>query len=592
MNSMGQGPGGGIPQSAPGFNDGYANMGAGSPGVFNIPSSPPSRSNPPQNNQPVSLLEGVFGNNPAGGSSQVQPSGGDPWSRGPMPPSAPSDSAKIFIGSSPNVARSEAPPEAPKGPNLDPYLSHLAHKVVGLRAQADLEEEAFKKPSNRRVGADSGWHDASVSIPPTTLNTTKRAVRAAAQAQYDDDYGEDSQTYIEDEIEYDRLNQLTGGRSKKISRSASSRTAANKKEGMVSTVRTMKEYLIPAAMLIFLIVGGYQFLHENAAPVQMKTNQGAPVAPQSQGGAPLSTFTSADGQMSLSLSAGNKAVFGNGKTAMEAPYVVYDGDWSKVAMQAVDSLMECQYWFSEFRDVMQTENGTSLYSQKSPDWTVLQKSKACMDTARIWWKARQQYPAQQKLVASTKEFIYTNPFTGETKPIPIQSVNDNLDMKGTFSMGSSLPYEKPFERGEIRAYAVRAVADNQTEKGIAFYVRAADGKGEMFSSSEPGAKLFWGESKGKDESNFSKAIENRQVFRPEKPTKVWIARNQQLPIFILYHSVPITLGIFSFLLYWRSMMVMPGQTMENSTNKVFRAISMLGVLLTFAAGGIQYWLWK
>jgi hypothetical protein len=143
-----------------------------------------------------------------------------------MPPPSPADSAKIFIGSSPNVARSGTPAEVPSGPNLDPYLSHLAHKVVGLKAQADLEEEQNKKASNKRVGVDSGWHDASVSIPPTTLTTSKRAVKAAAQTQYEDEYDDDN-TYGEDE-EYDRLNQLAGGRSKKISRSASSRSAANK----------------------------------------------------------------------------------------------------------------------------------------------------------------------------------------------------------------------------------------------------------------------------------------------------------------------------------------------------------------------------
>jgi hypothetical protein len=566
----------------PGFSGGAPGMG-GSPG-FSGPTGPQPN--------PMSLVSGIFGNNPPS-SGAVPPSGGDPWNRGPVPPrGAASDSVKIFEGSSPNVARGAIPEGTPGGPNLDPYLSHLVKKVAGLKGQVEEVEE--QKPS-RRTGVDSGWHDASVSIPPATrevLNNSKRMIRPTAQEQFEDDFEEDSQTYVSDEQEYDRRNQAGSGRSKKISRIATSRDAANKSEGMVATVRAFKEYLIPVLMLIFLIVGGYQFMNTTAAPNKVMTNSGAPVTPQAQPGGPISIFTSPDGQLQLSLSAGNKAIYGNGKTAVEAPYVVYDGSWSNVAMQAVDSLMECQFWFNETRDVMQTENGITLYSQKSPDWAVLQKSKACMDTARMWWKARQQYPAQQKLVASTKEFIYTNPFTGETKPIPIQSVNDNLDLKGTFTTGGSLPYEKPFERGEIRAYAVRAVADNQTEKGNAFYVRAADGKGELFASSDPGAKLFWGEVKGKDESNFSKFIENRQVFRPEKPTKIWIARNQQLPIFILYHSVPIVVGTLAFLLYWRSMMVMPGQTMDNSTNKVFRTLSLIGVFFTFCSGAAQFFLWK
>jgi hypothetical protein len=475
----------------------------------------------------------------------------------------------------------------------DPYLDHLAAKVADLKSQKSYMEQVNEPPppASTGVAQSSGWHEA-ISMPVSERNLSQEMapVRRKTLDESNDYVGfEESSVDEMDDRERSAAN-------KKV---ITARAVAGKSEGLVSNVRALKEYLIPAVVLVILGVGGYFFLSTTTArPPGPATDGTAPIAP-GKIDSKKTVYASSDNAMRLAVGTRDCTLV-DGKTLINVPCVLYDGSWSHAAMQIIDSLMEKQIWFNQLPEGMVTENGTVLFDTKAPDRQVMEKMNSIALSANsIATLNGGNYPTKQNQI-QTQAFVYVNPITGQSGPqngvlklqVVRQTNNNQREIIDSLSGGALLGGEPKFNRGEIRMY-VLGDASSGTEKGVGVFVRGADRSGNFFRVHDSGQVLVFGFLGGKDVSNshLQGADPNMVPTTPLKPTKVWIAQKQQLPIFVIYHSFPIAMAMIAFLTFWRSLMVAPGQDPDNAANRTFRLIAYGAIGLGVISAIIQYTFW-
>lgn len=471
----------------------------------------------------------------------------------------------------------------------DPYLDHLAQKVAGLKAQAQgIEPEPAPMPSAFRPSnsaSDSGWHEG-VTLP-------------VSEKQFDTGRRKAPPIAYEQPIEYTDMGEESGYHSETtkdapVKKVKTARAAASKSEDFVSNVRAFKEYLIPVVVLIVVFIGGYLFVTLTASKTPPPAAGQALTGP-GQAQANAEVFSSPDTSMRLALGTTRCTVV-DGKTAITVPYVYYDGTWSTIAMQAVDSLMEKQIWFNHVPEGMVTDSGTILFDRKAPDFLVVDKMAKFASAASAFAAAGNGYPTKASQLQS-QAYMYGNPFTGQSAFLKLQilpeSRGNRQEIISMLQGGSLLLGEDKYTRGEVRGYSI-VDATGGTEKGVAFFVRGADRNGNFFRIRDGGQVVTLGAMGGKDLSNCKITGASgpaTAAIPPEKPTKVWIAKNQQLPIFVLYHSLPISMAVLAFLCFWRSLMVAPGQEADNATNRGFRMFSFIAIGICLLSAVLQYSHW-
>ncbi len=472
----------------------------------------------------------------------------------------------------------------------DPYLDHLAAKVADLRSQKSYMDQVNEPPPPAASGAaqSSGWHEA-ISMPVSERNLSQEMAPVRRKTIDESTDYEESAVDEMDDRERSAAN-------KKV---ITARAAAGKREGLVSNVRALQEYLIPAVVLVVLGVGGYFFLSTTTArPPGPSTGGTAPVAP-GKIDSKKTIYASSDNAMRLAVGTRDCTLV-DGKTMINVPCVLYDGSWSHAAMQIVDSLMEKQIWFNQLPEGMVTENGTVLFDSKAPDRQVMEKMYSIALSANsIATLNGGNYPTKQNQIQS-QAFVYVNPITGQSGPqngvlklqVVRQTNNNQREIIDSLSGGALLGGEPKFNRGEIRMY-VLGDASSGTEKGVGVFVRGADRSGNFFRVHDSGQVVVFGFLGGKDVSNshLQGPDPNMVPTTPLKPTKVWIAQKQQLPIFVIYHSFPIAMAIIAFLTFWRSLMVAPGQDPDNAANRTFRLIAYGAIGLGVISAIIQYTFW-
>lgn len=478
--------------------------------------------------------------------------------------------------------------------NPDPYLEHLAAKVADLKAQKaqSTEFDEPPRPSGRAVQS-SGWHDA-ISIPASERALSQEMRKQGPPPVLFDEgtgYGDSNANLYEEFEERDRDRERAAPNTK----IKSSRVAASKSEDLVSNVRAFKEYLIPVVVILVIGIGGYFFLSTTTARPPSKTDEVvAPVTPGKPGAPEKKTvYATADNTMRLAVGTRDCSLV-DGKTLINVPCVLYDGSWSHAAMQIVDSVLEKQIWFNQMPEGMVTENGTILFDTKAPDRLVMDQMNAMSLAANSSFLRGANYPTKQAHINS-QTFFYRNPFTGQSNFVKLQiihEVNGNRqEIMDSMLNGALILGEPKFGRGDVRCYAM-SDASGGTEKGLGFFVRGADRNGNLFRVSNNGQAVLLGFVEGKDVSNSHiQVTDTLTPTTPEKPTKVWIAKGQQLPIFVIYHSMPISMAIIAFLTFWRSLMVAPGQDPNNSLNRSFRIVSYIAIGIGVITSIIQYTYW-
>ncbi len=521
------------------------------------------------------------------------PQGGPPYPQGgPQYPQGQMNSGAFpqpGLGAQP-PANQPYPPTAPQR-NSDPYIDHLKAKVSDLRAHqggtTDLEPDP-PLPSQFRpqhVGNDE-WHDGiSMPVSDRQYSLELQKMRGMVPHESDTEYGA---AYYEEQVDTERLSSSQ--------RTRAAREAANKSEGLVSNLKTFKEYFISALALIFIVGGGYYFFTTTSVRAPKATAPAVvPTKAEVKGkGERKDLYASPDNTLRLAVGL-TESAYVDGKNAINVQCVIYDGSWTTAAMQIIDSVMERQIWFNKLPEGMVTETGTVLYDKTSADCVVVRKMLDMAKAAEYYYQARRDYPKKTG-EAPVQAFMYGNPFTGATGWVSMRSVpvgrGSREETKASLEAGALLLGEGKFEKGEVRTYTVSELSTG-AEKGVAFFVRGADRNGNFFKVRGSDNVIVFGSIQGKDASNCQVQTDIKTTLTtPEKPTKVWIAKNQALPTFVIYHSLPIALAIVAFLFFWRSLMVAPGQSAKNSTNDSCRIISLIILGACLAACAAQYLIWQ
>ena len=478
----------------------------------------------------------------------------------------------------------------------DPYLDHLAAKVADLKAQKSYMEQVNEPPPPTSTGAaqSSGWHEA-ISMPVAERNLSQEVAPVRRKTLPNIDEGAEIGGFEESAADEMDERERSAANKKVIT----ARAVAGKSEGLVSNVRALQEYLIPVVVLVILGVGGYFFLSTTTARAPGPTTDGTAAVAPGKIDSKKTVYASPDNSMRLAVGTRDCTLV-DGKTLINVPCVLYDGSWSHAAMQIIDSLMEKQIWFNQLPEGMVTENGTVLFDTKAPDRQVMEKMNSIALSANsIATLNGGNYPTKQNQIQS-QAFVYVNPITGQSGPqngvlklqVLRQTSNNQKEIIDSLSSGALLGGEQKFNRGEIRMYVLGDTSSG-TEKGVGVFVRGADRSGNFFRVHDSGQVVVFGFLGGKDASNshLQGADPNMVPTTPLKPTKVWIAQKQQLPIFVIYHSFPIAMALIAFLTFWRSLMVAPGQDPGNAANRTFRLIAYGAIGLGVISAIIQYTFW-
>ncbi len=472
--------------------------------------------------------------------------------------------------------------------NPDPYLEHLAAKVADLKAQK-AEAEAPEEPHLPRPGQprSSGWHDA-ITVPPERNQSQEMHRKKGVPP-----------VLYEEATEYGEMEESEVGsadvRSAVQKKVVTSRAAVSKSEGLVSNVRAFKEYLIPVVVLLVVGIGGYFFISATTSRTPSKVEHIVAAPLPGKGAVEKKTvYATPDNTMRLAVGSRDCSLV-DGKTLINVPCVLYDGSWNHAAMQIIDSVLEKQIWFNKMPEGMVMENGTILFDTKEPDRLVMERMNAMSLAANASYLRGSGYPTKKAQI-NAQAFVYPNPFTGNTELVKLMNLREvhgnRKELLDSLLNGALVLGEPKFGRGDVRVYSM-GDSSSGVEKGLGFFVRGADRNGNLFRVSDTGQSVVLGYIEGKDVSNCHIQGDTAPLTptTPEKPTKVWIAKGQQLPIFVIYHSLPISMAIIAFLAFWRSLMVAPGQDPNNSANTTFRMIAYGAVGIGLITAAIQYTFW-
>ncbi len=458
-------------------------------------------------------------------------------------------------------------------PSNDPYLDHLASRVTSLTPPDKLPPDPIKM--------SGAWHGADViaSFDKSVGKdkSSEDSYRDMEDEEFDPDY-EDEETQVEE-------------RSQKL---RAARTAASKSEGIVSIVRSFKEYLISGLALLIVGVAGYFFFthteQKGPALVPKAIESTASLAKEAH------SYVTPDRGRRLTLDGSGSCTLHHDALGIKVPYNFYDSNPSTMALQSVDSLLERQHWFKEIPEGLEDEQGVVLYSSQSPDFKVLQELEKMKQTVSIWYQRTGSYPSE--LVKIPKGvFAYTNPFTSVKEEMKINFVRfsqiQGRTLQEMVKTGQSITGDGALEKGRIIGYIqMENETGSNNMKAVAFYMRAVNRHGQFFTSSKPGEKLFVGFKGGVDDGNDITFKEQPRLYRVDKPTKVWISKLPQVPLPLIHRSLPIVLGFLGFFLFLRSLMLAPGQSPDNNANKTFRLCGWVLIILTIVVVALQFMLWR
>lgn len=579
-----------MPPQDPGMgNSGMGNSGTQDP----YPQPPPP---PPQNPQQP------------GGPGFEQPGEQVPSFMPPVPPpKTPSMASQegIFEGEGqpswmPPIPapKNPQPPVPPRrnDPSNDPYLDHLASKVNDFHSQQgtgpqspiqNIFAQRQDGPGGPAPGDDSGWHDGG-SIPMARQESfesgSQRPVRKGGPPISEDGYQDGF------EEDYDDQESSTVLALREIS---ASRDVVSKSDGMVSAIRSVKEFLIPTLVLLFLIGGGV-FLYMNN-PIKPPEFVKPAVVAEDVALGPSEIYMTPCGSMRVSIGSSGRCVINDDNLGMHLPYMVYDSSVTAMALQWIDSVMERQFWFVEIPEGLRSESGVVLYKMDSPDAKVLMTARDLYQKIGNFYLGTGSYPSEL-VKNSESQFKYLNPFTNAQEDLKIYSVRYEIfkdkPIREYLMTDGLIAGERPPTKGQIVAYAMLKLDPDHKFTTTAFYIRAANRNAQFFQTRKGGEVLLFGWDGRKACGNNKPDSTDSRVYVPHKSTKVWLARNQFLPIFFIHFSVPIVLAMAAGLLFWRSMMVRPGQNKNNPVNKSFRLASYVFMIITAFVVGAQYFLWR
>lgn len=491
------------------------------------------------------------------------------------------------------------PPVPPRrnDPSNDPYLDHLASRVNDLHSQQGTGPQSpihniFAQRQDGPGGPgsaqdDSGWHDGG-SIPMARQESfesgSQRSVRKGGPPIAEDGHQDGF------EEEYDDQESSTVLALREIS---ASRDVVSKSDGMVSAIRSLKEFLIPTLVLLFLIGGGV-FLYMNN-PIKPPEFVKPAVVAEDVALGPSEIYMTPCGSMRVSIGSSGRCVINDDNLGMHLPYMVYDSSVTAMALQWIDSVMERQFWFVEIPEGLRSESGVVLYKMDSPDAKVLMTARDLYQKVGNFYLGTGSFPSEL-VKNSESQFKYLNPFTNAQEDLKIYSVRYEVfkdkPVREFLMTDGLIAGEKPPTRGQIVAYAMLKLDPDHKFTTTAFYIRAANRNGQFFQTRKGGEVLLFGWNGREAAGNDKPMNTDSRVYVPHKSTKVWLARNQFLPIFFIHFSVPIVLAMAAGLLFWRSLMVRPGQNKNNPVNKSFRLASYVFMIITAFVVGAQYFLWR
>ena len=448
-------------------------------------------------------------------------------------------------------------------PSNDPYLDHLATRVSDLKTED--QEELIKK--------SGAWHGADIM---SSLELEKMASGTSDQEEEEEDL---------DEVKEFMYQQ----KSQKL---RATRSAVNKSSNMVDIVRGLQEYLLYGITLVVVVVAGFYFFSST------KEQKPRLVAPRIIDTAKLEVhkhvYVTPDLTHKLILDGIGNCTLYHEDLGIQVTYNDYELSAPVMCNQLFDSLLERQYWFGQVTDGLVTEHGVMLYSTQSPDWKVLSELRRFKGLISQWYQVSGSFPSDPKQIPKG-QFSYVNPYSGETEEVQIKMIRyaqtPGRELKGQILRGERILNENKMLPGKIFGY-ILIDTKSADQRGTAFYIRGVNHHKQFFETSRFGQHLVIGYKNGKYDGNEHIAEKEAQLYRVEKPTKVWISRMPQIPLGLIHHSLPISLGCLAFFFILRSTMLAPGQKADNHLNRTLRMAGIMLVLLTLVVIVVQFFLWR
>lgn len=463
-------------------------------------------------------------------------------------------------------------------PSNDPYLDHLASRVTSLTPPEKLPQDPIK--------ASGVWHGADVmaALEAQSQSQSNSQVKSGSPVLDDDEFDPD----YEDEA---TIEQESEKRSQKL---RAARTAVSKSEGVVSLVRSFKEYIVSVVALVVVVGAGYYFFsHTEQKPSSLVSKKIEHTDSLAQ--AKL-VYVTPDNGLRLNLDGISTCTLFRESDGIKVPYNFYDGSPASLAMQMMDSVLERQHWFREIPEGLEDQQGVVLYSGQSPDARVLSEMRRLKGTVLAWYQRNGTFPSE--LVKIPKGvFSYTNAFSGVKEDMKVVIVRfgqiRGKNLRELLRSGESITGDALKEKGKITGYILMEIKPGASDlQSVAFYLRGMNRHGEYFRSSHSGEFLFLGYKGGVEDGNELIMAEEPRLYRVEKPTKVWISRVPQVPLGLIHHSLPVVLGFLGLFLFLRSLMLAPGQSPDNSTNKTLRLCGWVLIIITMVIVVLQFLLWK
>lgn len=448
-------------------------------------------------------------------------------------------------------------------PSNDPYLDHLATRVSDLTPEE--EEELIKK--------SGAWHGADIM---SSIELEKMATGTSDQEEEEEDL---------DEVKEFMYQQ----KSQKL---RATRSAVNKSSNLIEIVRGLQEYLLYGITLIVVVVAGFYFFSST------KEQKPRLVAPRIIDTAKLEVhkhvYVTPDMTHKLILDGIGNCTLYHEDLGIQVTYNDYEVSVPVMCNQVFDSLLERQYWFGQVTDGLVTEHGVMLYSTQSPDWKVLSELRRFKGLISQWYQVSGSFPGDLKQIPKG-HFSYVNPYSGKTEEMQVSMIRyaqtPGREIKGQILRGERILNDNKMLPGKIYGY-ILVDTKSADQKGTAFYIRGVNHHKRFFEISKFGQHLVIGYKNGKYDGNEHITENEPQLYRVEKPTKVWISRMPQIPLGLIHHSLPISLGLLAFFFILRSTMLAPGQKADNYLNKTLRMAGIMLVLLTLAVIVVQFFLWR
>lgn len=409
--------------------------------------------------------------------------------------------------------------------------------------------------------------------------------------------------------------------------------AMPKQQGKEVLGRKLKSLVVPVLAIGAVLALIIFFLTRPKAPEPAKTE--ASNSKVTSNSKIQKRYLTTDDKAEVRLLDNNKALFGGGNVGVELPYHEVALDTKGLLAIMSGSMTEEQYMFAKTDSTLTDKNGTIYYSMDGPERQVITKMRRLAGFAQAYYLRMGEYP---RLITNDmlSQFSFLNPVSGKDSPITLKTftekTSEGMDTRAMLDAGTLQIDEKKVEPCSITCYTVvTTVTDVRGEKlkGIKFYVRGYDSKGQLLQAGpSAGKKSAYVEtasdasllnieaprsaevktstvkarakSAGKTTAkNSTKSANNAESkeqnhstdttvptmkaeTRPYKASSLWLIQNPPCPMALIHYALPILLVAFSIASFLAAQMQGFNMKGERVSSGSQLALCLSGILLMLA----------